>query len=101
MTCRPAAAADRSPLLESSTATAWAGGTPSRSATVRYTSGAGLPCATSSVDTVAANSGAIAAAASTAWIRTGGEELASPSGQPAAIRRTADTAPGMSGRSRA
>ena len=78
-----------------------AGRTPSRPATVRYTSGAGLPCATSSVDTVASNSGAIPAAVSTVSIRAGGEELASPSGQRSAIRRTASTAPGISGRWRA
>ena len=50
---------------------------------------------------MAANSDRIDAAFSTVSISAGGEELASPSGQRSAIRRTASTAPGMSGSSRA
>jgi hypothetical protein len=53
------------------------------------------------VDTVTANSERIDAAFRTVSIRTGGEELASPSGQRSARRRTASTAPGISGSSRA
>ena len=53
MTRRLAAAADRMPLLESSMAAHVAGSWPRSRATASYTSGAGFPRATSSVDRVA------------------------------------------------
>jgi hypothetical protein len=60
-------------------------------------SGAGLPRATCSVDSVTANDARRPAASSTVAISDGGEELASPSGQRPASSRTAATAPGSSG----
>ena len=51
----PAALAARTPLRESSTTSADAGDTARRLATSRYTSGAGLPCATSSDETTTSN----------------------------------------------
>ena len=52
----PAARAARTPLSESSTTRQSAGSAPSRRAASRYTSGAGLPCATSSDETTISNS---------------------------------------------
>jgi len=98
MTASPAAAAERSPLEESSTAAHDCGSTPSNRATVRYTSGAGLPRASSSVDRTAANAGRSPDASSTTAISDRGEELASPSVNREPSRRTASTAPGSSGR---
>src|SRR4051812_18871950 len=50
----PAAVADRTPRSASSNATHLSGGTPSRRAASRKTSGAGLPWATSSAVAIAA-----------------------------------------------
>ena len=92
----PAAAADRSPLAESSTAT-------QRRVDAELL-GRGevdvrgrLPRATSSLDTATRNRSATPAAASTTWIRSGGEELATASGQRPDSAVTAPTAPGSSG----
>ena len=63
-------------------------------------SGAGLPRATSSPDTVAPNIPASPLAASTASITSRLAEEARPTGHRAAIRLTASTAPGSSGSSR-
>jgi hypothetical protein len=61
-------------------------------------SGAGLPRGTCSVDIVTAKQSRMSAASMTTSISDRGDELARPSGQWAAIRRTASTAPGSSGR---
>jgi len=98
MTAMPAAAAERSPFDESSTAAQEAGDTPSRRATVRYTSGAGLPRASSSVDRTAPNDDRSPDASSTTEISDRGAELASPSTNCEPISRTDSTAPGSSGR---
>jgi hypothetical protein len=98
MTANPAAAAERSPFDESSTAAHDPGSTPSDRATDRYTSGAGLPRASSSVDRTAANDDRSPDASSTTAISDRGAELASPSVNRAPRRRTASTAPGSSGR---
>src|SRR5215470_1646369 len=87
----PAAAAARRPFVESSTAAASAGSTPSRRVAVRYTSGAGLPAATSSPETVIAKQSAIRARSSTASITGRFADDASPSGQRSASRLTAMT----------
>ncbi len=63
-------------------------------------SGAGLPCATSSPETVAPNVPASPLADSTASITSRLAEEASPTGHRPAIRLTAATAPGSSGSSR-
>src|SRR5438132_1280818 len=76
ITVMPAAAAERSPFDESSTAAHDPGGTPSVAATDRYTSGAGLPRASSSVDRTAANDPASPDASSTVSISDRGAELA-------------------------
>src|ERR1700730_13364292 len=94
----PAAEAERSPLLESSIATDDVGAAPRREAARRYASGAGLPLATSSLDATAPNASASPARSSTMWMIAGGDELATPSGHRSPMRRTASTAPGMSGR---
>jgi hypothetical protein len=64
-------------------------------------SGAGLPRATCSEDSAVRNDGRSPDASSTTSISSCGEELASPSGQRAAIAVTASAAPGSSGRCRA
>jgi len=60
-------------------------------------SGAGLPCATCSVDFTTEKHERRSAARSTVSISVAGAELATASGHRAAIRRTASTAPSMNG----
>ena len=60
-------------------------------------SGAGLPCGTSSPETVAPNVPARPPAASTASITSRLADEASPTGQRSATLRTAATAPGSHG----
>src|SRR5262249_38940170 len=100
ITTIPAAAAARRPFVESSTAAASAGSTPSRRGRVRYTPGAGSPGAPSSPETVIAKQSVIPARSSTASITGRFDDDASPSGQRSASRLTAATAPGNSGRRR-
>src|SRR5689334_7359263 len=89
----PAAAAERIPLCESSTAAQRTAATPSRRAASRYTSGAGFPRGTSSDDTVTRKSEASPDSDSAASISDRFEDDASASGQRAASRRTAASAP--------
>ena len=77
MTPSPARAAERSPLVESSTATACAASTPSRRTACR-TAGEGLPASTPSVETAARNQRVSPAPLRTASINRRGEEEASP-----------------------
>src|SRR4051794_24298463 len=93
----PAPRAERIPASESSTAAARSGATASRRAASRYTSGAGFPRATSSDETVARNSSPIPPASSTASISSRLDDDASPSGNCAATRSTASSAPGSHG----
>lgn len=69
ITRSPVALADRSSLVESSTATAHSGAVLSRFTAFRYTSGAGLPWPTSSVETVTSDSLVHCALAKTVSIR--------------------------------
>jgi TrmH family RNA methyltransferase len=94
----PAPRALRMPLCESSTAAQRPASTPSRRAASRYTSGDGFPRATSSEETVTRKKRPRAASSSTASIRGRFDDEARPSGQRAARRSTASTAPGTSGK---
>src|SRR3954464_1816189 len=93
-TAMPAAAPARSPLLAAPTATPRAGSTPSRRAASRKTSGAGLPRATSSLDTHARMTPSRPDSSSTSAITGAFEDDARPSGQRSPSARTASTAPG-------
>jgi hypothetical protein len=100
-TRRPAATAERMPLAESSIATAAAGSTPSRRVASRYTSGDGLPRATSSELTVAVKRPRTPRASSTTSTTSRFDDVASPSGQRAPRRSTAWRAPASAGSARA
>ena len=93
----PAACADRIPLCESSIAAHVVGSTPIRRAASRKTSGAGLPAPTSSEETQVLKSFAKPPASITTSITSRFDDDACPSGQRAASRSTASTAPGSSG----
>ena len=97
ITSMSAAAADRRPLLESSTAAALQASTPSLLAAARYTSGAGLPRLTSSPETVAAKLSARPVVSSAASITGRLADEASPSRHLEASRLTVCTAPGSTG----
>ena len=73
------------------------GSTSIRRAASRKTSGAGLPRATSSLETQVSEVLREPAASITTSITSRFEDEASPSGQRAASRSTASTAPGSSG----
>ena len=84
-------------MWESSTPAPSAGSTPIRRAASRKTSGAGLPRSTSSDDTQARNTSPQPDVAITVSITSRFDDEASASGQRAAIRSTAASAPGSSG----
>jgi hypothetical protein len=80
----PAARAARRPLVESSTAAHPVGAVPRRRATARYTSGAGLPRPTVSVDITTWNRSHKSIASRITLMSPGGEDVATASRQQAA-----------------
>lgn len=89
----PAARAARTPRSESSTTTHACGATPSRLAASRNTSGAGLPRATSTPDTIVANSSRTPSVASVVSMMRGADDDATASRTPraASARGTSGT----------
>ena len=94
MTVMHAAAAAAIPLVESSIATHRSGSARRPAAAARYTSGAGLPRATSSDDTVTANEERRPLASRNSSMIVRFDDDASPSGHADASRSTAPRAPG-------
>ena len=92
----PAPRAARTPRSESSTTTHASGATPSRLAASRNTSGAGLPRATSTPDTVVWNSGRTPSAMSVMSITAGDDDDATARRTPrAASARGTSGTPGI------
>ena len=99
MTRIPAACAARMPFAESSIAAHRSGGTSSRRAASRNTSGAGLPRGTSSEETVTSKRSARPPASSTPSISSRFDDDARARRKDARSRLTASAAPSISGSS--